>query len=124
MVKGVEVTPFDVTTSILFRNWKLGEEEEEFTAMRIEIFGLLSGQNTKVTYDVLDRYSQETKTSSMARATGYTATATLNALAQGLIPEHGVLPPEVIGKNETLFNYVLNYLKERHVVYTFTQESI
>lgn len=123
-VKGTEVTPFDVTTSILFKNWKLGEEEEEFTAMKIEISGLLAGQNTKVTYDVLDRYSPETKTSSMARATGYTATATLNALAAGLIVEKGVLPPEVVGKSENVFNYVLNYLKERHVVYTFSQETL
>lgn len=123
-VKGVEVTPFDVTTSILFQNWKLGEEEEEFTAMRIEIMGVLEGANTKVTYDVLDRYSPETKTSSMARATGYTATATLNALAEGLIPEKGILPPEVIGKSEPLFNYILNYLKERHVVYHFTKETL
>lgn len=123
-VKGMEVTPFDVTTSILFNDWKLAEGEEEFTVMRIEITGVLEGVNTKVVYDLLDRYCTRTKVSSMSRTTGYTATGTLNALAEGLITTKGVLPPEMLGQDERLFNYVLEYLKARNVVYHFTKETL
>ena len=123
-VKGVEVSPLDVTSKILFKNWKLGEEEEEFTVMRIEVEGKLDGVDTRVQYDVLDRYDPVTKTSSMARTTGYTATATMNALVEGLIPGKGVFPPEVLGRDERLFNYVLAYLRQRGVIYTFSSHPL
>jgi hypothetical protein len=35
--------------------------------------------------------------------------------------EKGIFPPELIGKQETCFKYVLNYLKERNVNYVKTQ---
>jgi lysine 6-dehydrogenase len=34
-----------------------------------------------------------------------------------MFTEKGVFPPELIGKHEVCFKYILNYLKERNVVY-------
>jgi saccharopine dehydrogenase-like NADP-dependent oxidoreductase len=51
----------------------------------------------------------------MSRTTGYTCTAAANAFAEGLFNEKGVFPPELIGKNEKCFDYILNYLGERNV---------
>ena len=59
----------------------------------------------------------DTKTSSMARTTGYTATAAANMYLEGLFNEKGVFPPELVGKYDACFEYVLNYLKDREVVY-------
>ncbi len=64
-----------------------------------------------------DVYCQETKTSSMARTTGYTATATANMFLAGLFDEKGVFPPELVGKHEDCFKYVWKYLKERNIIY-------
>ena len=86
----------------------------------------LKGENEKgeieeVVYNLYDEYCQETQTSSMARTTGYTATSVVNMFLDGLFTEKGVFPPELIGKDEAIFNYVLNYLKERNVNYVKTK---
>ncbi|MCB0381274.1 MAG: hypothetical protein KDD24_08455, partial [Flavobacteriales bacterium] len=65
-------------------------------------------------------YNPTTKTSSMARTTGYTATAAANMFLDGLFQEKGVFPPELVGKHEACFNYFIKYLEERGVVYTKT----
>ena len=54
----------------------------------------------------------------MARTTGYTATAAANLFLDGLFKEKGVFPPELVGKHENCFNYILDYLKSRNVIYT------
>ena len=53
----------------------------------------------------------------MSRTTGYTATAALNMLINKLFTAKGVFPPELIGKDENCFNFMLSYLEERNVVY-------
>jgi len=70
--------------------------------------------------NLYDEYSAETQTSSMARTTGYTATAAANMVLAGLFTEKGVFPPELIGKNENCFSYIFNYLKKRNINYVIT----
>jgi len=121
-VNGTEISPLDFTSKILFNEWKLGETEEELTIMRVSLKGENpKGQTIEVIYNLYDEYCQETQTSSMARTTGYTATAVANLFLEGLFTEKGIFPPELIGKHETCFNYILNYLKERKVNYVKTQ---
>jgi lysine 6-dehydrogenase len=117
-VKGNKVSPLDVTSQILFDEWKLGETEEELTVMRITLKGDNDkGERVEVVYNLFDEYNKVTQTSSMARATGYTATAAVNLFLDGLFKEKGVIPPELLGKHESCFNYFLNYLAERGVCY-------
>ena len=121
-VNETEISPLDFTSKILFNEWKLGETEEELTVMRISLKGENpKGQIVEVIYNLYDEYCQETQTSSMARTTGYTATAVANLFLEGLFTEKGIFPPELIGKHETCFNYILSYLKERNVKYVKTQ---
>jgi lysine 6-dehydrogenase len=110
-VNGVKVSPLKVTSQILFNEWKLGQEEEELTVMKVLVHG---GVKT-IEWNLLDYYDKETKTSSMARTTGYTCTAAVNLIAQGLFSDKGVFPPELVGKHQACFDFVLNYLKERKV---------
>ena len=121
LINGNEISPLDFTSKILFDEWKLGENEEEITIMRVT----LKGENEKgdieeVVYNLFDEYCPSTQTSSMARTTGYTATAVSNLFLQGLFNDKGVFPPELIGKNEACFNYILNYLKDRNIHYVKT----
>jgi saccharopine dehydrogenase-like NADP-dependent oxidoreductase len=117
-VNGNMVRPIDVTNTLLFDAWKLGEEEAEFTVMRIDISGKDSNGNRKtVRYDLYDEYDSATKTSSMARTTGYTATAASELILQQKFNDSGVFPPEHIGKKETCFDHVMDYLKQRNVIY-------
>jgi lysine 6-dehydrogenase len=118
IINGIEVSPLEVTSKILFADWKLGENEEEITLMRVTCKGEnKKGEIEKVVYNLYDEYCHESQTSSMARTTGYTATAVANMFLNGLFTEKGVFPPELIGKSEVCFNYILNYLEERNIHY-------
>lgn len=124
-INGVSVSPLAVTSRVLFDDWKLGDTEEELTVMRITLKGIdAEGNQVKVEYNLYDEYSPVTQTSSMARTTGYTATAAANMFLEGLFTEKGVFPPELIGKHEACFDYILQYLKERDVMYTKKSTSI
>ena len=117
-VNGTKISPLNFTSKVLFDEWKLGETEEEITVMRITV----KGENTdekieEITYTLHDEYCSETKTSSMARTTGYTASAAANLFLEGRFKEKGVFPPELVGKHEDCFHYFLNYLKERNIHY-------
>ena len=114
---GMKISPLEFSSSVLFKQWKLGEEEEEFTVMQIKISGKENGKQKTIVYDLYDEYDAATKTSSMARTTGYTCTAAMNLLINNLFSEKGVFPPELVGRNEQCFTFILNYLKERNVVY-------
>jgi len=118
MINGTEVSPLDFTSKILFNEWKLGDTEEEITVMRITLKGTnIKGEQKTIVYNLHDEYCNKTKTSSMARTTGYSATAAANLFLDGLFEEKGVFPPELVGKYENCFTYILNYLEERNVNY-------
>lgn len=123
-VNGVDVIPLDFTSKVLFNDWKLGETEEEITVMRVTLIGDENGITKKVSYHLHDEYNKETQTSSMARTTGYTATAGVNLVLENLFTEKGVFPPELVSKQAVCFNHFINYLKERGVHYRKVEEVI
>ncbi len=118
--KGVRLKPLDFTSRILFDQWKLQPGEAEFTVMKIVIKGSFNNQPQTVEYFLYDEYSKETNTSSMSRTTAYTCTAAVNLITQGLFTEKGVFPPELVGKHENCFQFMLQYLADRNVVYKKT----
>jgi lysine 6-dehydrogenase len=116
-IEEVDITPLDFTSKLLVNEWKLGPEEEEFTIMKVAVHGEKDGKKTTIEYNLLDRYDPVTKTSSMARTTGYTCTAAVNLVAKGMFNEKGVFPPELVGKDKKCFDFVMEYLKERNVIW-------
>ena len=116
---GKKIAPMEFTSRILFNEWKLAEGEPEFTVMRITIRGKdTKGKDTEVIYDLYDEFDPGTGISSMARTTGYTATAVANLILEGKFSGKGVFPPELIGSGAGVFEYVMNYLAERGVIYS------
>lgn len=117
-VKGVPVNPLDFTCKVLFDEWKLGETEEEITVMRITVSGKNdAGDQETIIYHLHDEFDKETKTSSMARTTGYTATAAVNLILEDKFNKKGVFPPELVSNHSDCFDFILKYLNERGVVY-------
>jgi len=123
-VKEQEFIPFDITTEILFKDWKLNPEDEEFTIMRIIMQGEEDSVNKEISYDLYDVYDPINKISSMARTTGFTATAAANMILNNVFNEKGVFPPELVGKNSACFTYILNYLKERNINYVKSEKIL
>ena len=58
--------------------------------------------------------SKITKTSSMARTTGFTCTAVANLVLEKKYRQVGISPPEYLGSH---FEYIRNYLSDRNVIY-------
>ncbi len=116
-VNGVKVKPVDLTAKLLFPKWKLKPGEEEFTVMRIRISGEENGQQKKLQYDLLDRTDRTTGTLSMARTTGYTCTAVASLVLDGKYSRKGISPPEYLGEDKGNFDFVVDYLTDRGVIY-------
>ncbi len=117
-VNGKLISPLDFTSRILINEWKLGDTEVELTVMRVTINGInVNGKKEEIIYNLYDEYCTKTQTSSMARTTGYTATAAANLILNGTFKDKGVFPPELVGKYKVCFDFILNYLKERNIHY-------
>jgi len=115
-IEGSTIRPVDLASRLLFPHWKLKEGEEEFTIMRVQIEGRDSDeQSISYTYDLFDRFDPETGFTSMARTTGFTCTAAVNMLQQGIFDEVGVYPPEQIGQRQECFQFILDYLQDRNI---------
>ena len=109
---GKKVRPLDLTVKLLFPLWKLKVNEREFTILRVIIEGQ---RNKKIIYDLYDEFDVSTKTSSMARTTGYTCTAAVNLVAKNIYTKKGISPPEFLGENKACFDYILSHLKKRNI---------
>ena len=109
------VRPRDVTEALLFSAWHFEDGEPDLTVMRIVLEGRKDGIAVRHTYNLLDYYHTDTETSSMARTTGYTCTAMVRLIAQGLWTQPGLATPEVVGRDEKCFAAILEHLKEREV---------
>jgi lysine 6-dehydrogenase len=122
-VRGLRVRPVDVASALLFPKWKLGEGEPEFTVMRIAVEGRTGGRPVHAEYRLLDRTDPATGTSSMARTTGYAATSVATLILEGRFRKPGIVPPEWIGADENAFSAVLEYQRDRGVVYEVTTKE-
>ena len=91
------------------------KNEKDLSAGELNLLGV-----TKLLVDK----NKETIISSMARTTGYTATAAVNLFLDGLFNEKGVFPPELVGKVSGCYDYFMNYLKERNINYKRTVNKL
>jgi lysine 6-dehydrogenase len=116
-VKGQKIRPRDLTARLLFPMWEMKNDDPDLTVAKFILKGKQDGKNLEYTYDLLDRYDPETRTSSMARTTGYTATAAVRMLEQKLFDRKGICPPEYIGKHQECYDFIMERLRERNIVY-------
>ncbi|MFA4853494.1 MAG: saccharopine dehydrogenase C-terminal domain-containing protein [Bacteroidales bacterium] len=123
-INGTNIRPLDFTAKLLFPKWKLKEGEEDITVMRVTVDGKKDGKMLRYNYDLFDQYDPITKTHSMARTTGYTATVGLRMIAEGLYSRKGLSVPEFVGMQPECVKYLLKGLAERGVIYKETIEEI
>jgi lysine 6-dehydrogenase len=117
-VNGNKIRPIDLTAKLLFPQWKLNEGEKDLTILKIFMEGTdKKGHPQTILYQLLDRYDDSNQILSMARTTGYTCCAVAQLIINGNLDQWGIVPPERIGENEQNFNFIINYLKERDVIY-------
>lgn len=120
MIDGTPVRPIDLTSKLLFPMWKMEPGEVDITVMKVIIEGKKAGKGTRITYDLHDTYDAASGVHSMARTTGYTATAAVRMLAKGLFREKGVFAPELVGFHPACVEFLLTELRSRNVLYKET----
>ncbi len=118
---GDKISPMEFTCRILFPQWELKEGEVDITVMKIRVKGKSGNEKITYEYNLYDEYSPESGIHSMARTTGYTATAFLRLLSENKFNEKGIFPPEILGKEGGSFKFIMKKLNERNIVY---KESI
>jgi lysine 6-dehydrogenase len=122
-VGGAKIRPLDLTAKLLFPMWKLQPGEADVTVMRVIVEGTKNAKRTRWTYDLFDTFDAESGVHSMARTTGYTATAAIRMLGKGMFTDKGVFPPELVGLRRPCVDFLLKELKERNVKYVEKVET-
>jgi saccharopine dehydrogenase-like NADP-dependent oxidoreductase len=122
-IKGVSLSPLEVTEKILFPNWKLKQGEADITIFKSIIEGDKNGKKVRYIIELFDTYCPETDIISMARTTGYTATITLRMIAERLYSYKGISPPEFLGKKPECVKYLLKELRKRGVIWNIIKEQ-
>ena len=121
---GTPVSPLALSSRLLFDAWRYRPGEEDLTVMRVVIEGSDEEGGVRHEYHLLDRYDAAMDTSSMARTTGYTATALARLVLDGGYREPGVSPPERVSASVEALPAVLGYLDQRRVRIRHSEERI
>lgn len=119
---GAVVAPLELTARLLFDAWRYAEGEVDLTAMRMTVDGSDERGPVRHVLHLVDRYDAATGVSSMARSTGYTATAFARLVLEGRYREPGISPPEMVGAEPGMLDFVLEHLAARGVRVERTEE--
>lgn len=113
-VKGQAVVPRDLLEALLFPLWTYQEGESDLTVLRVVAHGKQDGHDVRWVWDLLDH--GQGGVSSMARTTAYPCSIMARLLAQGLVAQPGVHPPEIPGADPVVFRTMVQELKNRGVL--------
>lgn len=115
------VSPLEVTSAILFPQWKLEDGETDITVMKVIVDGEKDGRRKTITYDLYDEYDPVTGIHSMARTTGYTATIAARMVLNGMYRHIGVSPPEYLGRMPECVTYLFSEFEKRNIHYRVSE---
>lgn len=118
-----QIRPLDFTSKLLFSQWKLHEGEHDLTVMKIIARGEIDGIKTQFSWDLYDEFDPKSGIHSMARTTGYAATAALRLMAAGHYHLPGVHMPEIIGRHPHCVEFMLTEQAKRGVIYNETRNN-
>jgi saccharopine dehydrogenase-like NADP-dependent oxidoreductase len=96
---GNRVSPREVSEELLSRAWKMGEESDEFTYLKVVVTGRKLGRTVRTTFEMLDRVHGDTGTTAMARTTAFPCAVIARMLARGDYRDPGVRPLEMLAAN-------------------------
>ncbi len=113
-INGQNISPIELTSKLLFLKWKMNEDEEDFTVMRV----MLENEVEHIIYTLLDRKDNKNNISSMARTTAFTCTGAAELILKGLYNWKGISPPEYIGKDHECFEYIIQHLTKKNIILT------
>jgi lysine 6-dehydrogenase len=109
------VRPIDVTSRLLFAEWKMGPDDRDLTVMRVVLEGEQDGTRKRFTFDLLDHFDEVGGVHSMARTTGYTCTVVAGMVLDGTYAREGISPPEYVGAQDGCYERLLKGYAQRNI---------
>ena len=104
-VDGQPVSPRRLSMAVLGPKMK-GASEEDITVLRVTVTGTRNGAPTRHEWEMVDLYDAGRNMTSMTKTTGFPAVIFARWLAEGSVPERGVLAPEQLLATERFEAFV------------------
>jgi saccharopine dehydrogenase-like NADP-dependent oxidoreductase len=123
-IKGQDVVPRDVFGHFAYPIMKLGSRENEFTFFHIKVTGVKDGRRIRRTFSLYDERDMKTGYPSMSRTTGFSCAIAGRMIAEGVLSDAGVNPPENIGKSKVATERFVQELKKRGVTILQREETV
>jgi saccharopine dehydrogenase-like NADP-dependent oxidoreductase len=123
-INGASIRPVDLTAKLLLPIWNASKNQDEFTVMKIIIKGKQNGKRKEHIFILYDKFDESTKTTSMARTTGYTCSGAARLILEGKFNKIGICPPENIGIQKDCFNEIITYLESRKITLKHIERNI
>ncbi|MHA1617380.1 MAG: saccharopine dehydrogenase C-terminal domain-containing protein [Candidatus Njordarchaeales archaeon] len=91
------------------------KDVKDLVILRVLVRGTREGKELEKVFELIDYYDDKTGITAMGRTTGFTASIIAQLLAQGIIREKGVIPPEYLGRNMDVFQLIISELSKRGI---------
>lgn len=114
-LRGASVAPMDLTSRLLFHQWRMPAGERDLTVMLVRLDGQASGRRVRREFYLLDRFDDASQTTSMARTTGYTCSLVARLVLCGQFARRGICPPEFIGQTPGCFDWLRQECEKRGI---------
>jgi lysine 6-dehydrogenase len=119
--EGKEVVPRELFHKIIYPLVKFDTEkgDRDLTVLFVRVEGIKDGNETSISYEMVDYYDEENGVTSMAKTTGFSAALMARMLGRGAITKKGIQWPVRVILGD-LFEELLSKLRERGVEITET----
>ena len=119
--EGKEVVPRELFHKIIYPLVKFDTEkgDRDLTVLFVRVEGIKDGNETSISYEMVDYYDEENGITSMAKTTGFSAALMARMLGRGAITKKGIQWPVRVILGD-LFEELLSKLRERGVEITET----
>ena len=110
------LSPLNVSLCLFKKISSKLENLKDLLLLRIIVGGIKSGKKVEIVYELFDRGNN--KHTAMERTTGFGCGMLSYLLITGRIKQKGVIPPEKIGKDDTIFKDGIELLSEEGIKIT------
>ncbi len=123
-VRGTLIRPRDVLATLMFPKWTYEPGEEDLTVMRVCVQGVKAGASRRLSWDLLDYFDAASQATSMSRTTAFPCTIVARMILRGEIDMPGVIPPELLGRENGVLQRVLGQLSKRGVKFRHQSNAL
>lgn len=111
-LNGNKIIPLEFTAKLLFPLWELKKNDREMTILYLHLWKKENEKNLEITYFLIETTDEKNGISSMAKTTGTPAIIVSKMFVEGKINQKGVIPPEILSKDEKIFEeFMLEFEK-------------